>query len=281
MQVRRPDGGAIAVEVVGAPDALPVLFCHGLAESRLAAHRLAAAAYRLGLRIIAPDRPGIGGTDPVRLGRVVDWVRDAGQVLDALGIGAAHLLGVSAGGPYAAACAARMPGRTCRLTLVAPLGAPEWPTTGMAPWQRRSLRLGARAPWFAGWFLSRLVTLDRRTPRMYYGLVTAEMPGADRRALARPDLWDDFRANYAEAARQGGRGIAQDMRLITHPWGFEPSEITVPTVIHHGTIDTTVPLDHGRRYAAAIPHARLEIHPGHGHFSLPMRSGWLSDDRES
>ncbi|MER5683169.1 hypothetical protein [Streptomyces sp. NPDC002205] len=71
MEVRRADGRVIAVEVVGEPDAPAVLFCHGLADSRLAVYDFAGAAHALGLRLIAPDRPGIGGTEGRRLPRVV------------------------------------------------------------------------------------------------------------------------------------------------------------------------------------------------------------------
>jgi pimeloyl-ACP methyl ester carboxylesterase len=275
MDVRRPGGGTIAVELVGSPTATPVLFCHGLAESRLAAHRLAPAAEELGLRVIAPDRPGTGRSTPQRLGRVVDWVTEATTVLDALGIETAHLLGISGGGAFAAACAARRPERFPRLVLVAPLGPPAWSTRGMEPWQRRSLRLGTVAPGFGGWFMARLAALERHAPRLYHQLVTAGMPATDRRFLAEPAVWEDFRSNYQEAFRQGGVGVGQDLRVLRHPWGFDLSEVAVPTVLHHGDADTTVPLAHGRRYAATIPHARLELHPGHGHFSLPARvRGW-------
>jgi hypothetical protein len=70
--LRRADGGVIAVEVVGEPDASPVLFCHGLADSRLSARGFAGVARELGLRLVAADRPGVGGTDARRLNRVVD-----------------------------------------------------------------------------------------------------------------------------------------------------------------------------------------------------------------
>jgi pimeloyl-ACP methyl ester carboxylesterase len=73
---------------------------------------------------MAPDRPGVGGTDPRRLGRLADWVEDAALVLDGLRAESAALLGISAGGPFAAACAARIPGRVRSLTLVCPLGPP-------------------------------------------------------------------------------------------------------------------------------------------------------------
>jgi hypothetical protein len=34
MEVRRGDGSVMAVEVAGEPDGVPVLLCHGLADSR-------------------------------------------------------------------------------------------------------------------------------------------------------------------------------------------------------------------------------------------------------
>jgi pimeloyl-ACP methyl ester carboxylesterase len=42
----------------------------------------------------------------------------------------------------------------------------------------------------------------------------------------------------------------------------------VPTSVHHGEADTTVPAEHARLYAEAIPGAQLHLHPGHGHFSI-------------
>ncbi|MGO8961189.1 MAG: alpha/beta fold hydrolase [Streptosporangiaceae bacterium] len=50
--------------------------------------------------------------------------------------------------------------------------------------------------------------------------------------------------------------------------GFDLGSITVPTSIHHGDADTTVPLQHASLFAAAIPGAQLQIHRGHGHFSI-------------
>jgi pimeloyl-ACP methyl ester carboxylesterase len=237
----------------------------GLADSRLSAHLFAPAARELGLRVVAPDRPGTGGTDPRRLRRLADWAEDAALVLDALGADSAALLGVSAGGPFAAACAARVAGRVRSLTLVCPLGPPGWPTRGMAPGERLSLGIARHAPGFGGWFLGRLAALARRSPRFFLRVATSELPGVDRRALARPGLRDSFLANYTEAFRRGSRGVAQDLRVLTRPWGFELGSIRVPTVIHYGDADTTVPPQHARLFADAIPGARLQLHPGHGH----------------
>jgi pimeloyl-ACP methyl ester carboxylesterase len=62
--------------------------------------------------------------------------------------------------------------------------------------------------------------------------------------------------------------VAQDLRVLTRPWGFELGAIQVPTWVHHGDADTTVPVQHAELFAAAIPGARLQLHPGHGHFSI-------------
>jgi pimeloyl-ACP methyl ester carboxylesterase len=268
MEVRRRDGSVIAVEVVGEPDAAPVLFCHGLADSRLSARQFTQAAGELGLRIVAPDRPGTGGTDPRRLQRLVDWVDDAALVLDATAAGPAAVLGVSGGGPFAAACAAALPGRVRSLTLVSSLGAPGWPTLGMAAGERLSLEAARRAPAFGGWFLGRLAALERRSPRLFLRVATSEMPDTDQRALQQPGLRDPFLASYREAFRRGSGGVAQDLRVLTRTWGFELGAIKVPASVHHGEADNTVPPEHARLLAEAIPGAQLRLYPGYGHFSI-------------
>ncbi|MGW0631816.1 alpha/beta fold hydrolase [Streptomyces sp. NPDC002758] len=268
MELCRADGGVIAVEVVGEPDAPAVLFCHGLADSRLAVYGFAGAAHALGLRLIAPDRPGIGGTDARRLPRVVDWAAEATLVLDALDVGSVALLGVSGGGAFAAACASELPDRIRSLLLIAPLGPPAWPTRGMAAGQRASLQIARHAPAFGGWFLGRLAMLARRAPGLFLRLATSEMPASDRRALAQSDARAAFLTNYLRAFHRGSWGVGQDLRVLTRPWGFDLESIRVPTSIHHGDADTTVPLQHARRFAAAIPGARLHVHPGQGHFSI-------------
>lgn len=268
MELRRSDGSVVAVDIAGEPDATPVLVCHGLADSRLSADWFEPAARELGLCVIVPDRPGSGGTDLRRMSRLEDWVYDATLVLDAYRADAAALLGISGGGPFAAACAAVIPDRVRSLTLIAPLGAPGWPTGGMAAGERASLALARRAPAFGGWVLGGLAALARRSPRLFFRLVTTELPDADIRALSHPGVRESFLASYVEAFRRGSGGVAQDLRVLTRPWGFDLGSIKVPALIRQGDADLTVPVQHARRYAEAIPGARLHVDPGHGHFSI-------------
>ena len=268
MELRHFDGRVVTLEIVGDREAKPVLLCHGLADSRLAAQPLRQTAHELGLCFITPDRPGIGGTDRHRLSQLADWAEDAAELLDLLHIDRAAMLGVSGGGPFAAACAARLPDRVRSLTLVAPLGEPGWPTAGMAPTERLSLVLASRAPEFGGWSLDRLAALARRRPQLFLRLAATAQPAADIRALREDGAREAFLTSYVEAFRGGSWGVAQDLRVLTRPWGFDLGTIRAPTWVHQGDADTTVPPRHARLYAAAIPGAQLQIHPGDGHFSI-------------
>ena len=267
MEVSRGDGSVIAVEVAGEQDARPVLFCHGLADSRLSAQLFGPAARELGLRLMAPDRPGIGRTDPRGLGRLADWAEDAALVLDAAAPGrrrcwASRRAGRSPRrarpGLAAASAASRSSRRSARQD-----GPP-------AGWRRgngsRCRPRGALRPSAAGFWAA--WPCWPAAARLFLRLATSELPGIDRRALEQPGLREAFLAGYAEAFRQGSRGVAQDLRVLIRPWGFELGSIKVPASIHHGDADTTVPAQHARLFAEAIPGAQLQLHPGHGHFSI-------------
>ena len=274
MELRRADGGVIAVEVVGQPGATPVLFCHGLADSRLSAHSFAGAAHEFGLRLIAPDRPGMGRTNARRLNRVVDWVAEAILVLDALDVGSVALLGVSGGGAFAAAARLRCPiaSEACCLSRHLAAYLPHPRDGGRAA---HVLACGQTRPAFSGWFLGRLATVARREPGLFLRLATNEMPDIDRRTLARPDVREAFLTNYLRALHPPQLGSRARSAGADPALGFRDR-------VHHGTdvdrprdADTTVPLQHARRFAEAIPGAQLQIHPGHGHFSIldaPVRT---------
>jgi pimeloyl-ACP methyl ester carboxylesterase len=116
--------------------------------------------------------------------------------------------------------------------------------------------------------MARLGVLAQRSPRLFFRLAETAMPDIDKRMLEDPRMRESFLVSYAEAFRHGSWGVAQDLRVLSRPWGFDLGSVTVPTVIHHGDADLTVPLRHSQLFAEEIPGARLEIHHGDGHFSI-------------
>ncbi len=257
----------------GAADGRPLVYCHGLPASRLEAALTAGAAKRLGLRVIAPDRPGYGLSQE-RPGRTLaDWPLDLEQLADALGIGAFAVLGVSGGGPYAAACAWRLARRLTAVGIVGGLGRLDRRGAD------REMRLPARLTFWGVRRLPRLMRgvyrgllgpLIHRFPEAALGLLTVAAPAVDGEILRRPEIRGLLLASIREALRQGTRAVARDLELYAAPWGFEPAAIALPVHLWHGELDATVPVVMGRRLAAAIPGCQARFLPAEGHFSLPI-----------
>ena len=116
--VTLPDGRELAYEEYGDRDGTPVLSFHGGLSSRLDAAPAHDAAVALGVRLISPDRPGMGRSTFQPDRRLVDWPADVACLADALGLEHFAAMGWSAGGPYAAVCGALMPERVTALALL-------------------------------------------------------------------------------------------------------------------------------------------------------------------
>ena len=123
---RASDGRRLSVEVFGDPDGTPVFLLHGTPGSRLGPRPRGAVLHRLGVRLIAFDRPGYGRSDRLPGRQVADVAADIAAIADAYGLEKFAVVGRSGGGPHALACAAMLPHRTTRAAVLvglAPRGA--------------------------------------------------------------------------------------------------------------------------------------------------------------
>ncbi len=272
-RVRLPDDRWLAYAEYGDPDGTPVIYCHGFPGSRLEARLFEASAHRQGLRVIAPDRNGIGLSDPLPGRRLLDWPTDIAALADALGLERFHLLGVSGGGPYALACAHRLADRLKGVALVCPLGpldrsadlwAMRWPAA-LSFTSIRTLPLFARSL-YRYW----VVPFVHSHPQSAYNLMLSMAPLADHRVLSRPAVRETILASLVESVRAGAGGVLDEMALYAAPWGFQPEEITMPIQLWHGTADDTVPVRQGRELAMRLPDCHVRFVDGEGHFSLPV-----------
>ena len=91
-----PDGRKLAYAEFGKPDGYPVLYCHGIPSSRLEPLLFGDGVLsQFGLRLIAPDRPGMGGSDFQTDRSFSDWPEDVGFLVETLGLDRFSVLGVS------------------------------------------------------------------------------------------------------------------------------------------------------------------------------------------
>jgi pimeloyl-ACP methyl ester carboxylesterase len=266
--VTLPDGRELAYEEYGDPAGEPVLSFHGGLSSRLDAAPAHQAALDLGVRLLSPDRPGIGRSTFQPGRRLLDWPADVAALTDALGIDRFAVMGWSCGGPYAAVCGARMSDRITAVGLLSSAVPLELvgTTKGLARDDRILLFLVRWAPRLASALLR--VTIRDASERRLYREIRRSFPAVDRAALEERGSIVDAVAFVKESMRQGAEGCLQDYRVFGSPWGFDLSEVTVPVQIWEGEEDNTGPPEYRELLLRHLPRAQLSLVPGEGHLSL-------------
>ena len=257
----------------GALDGQPVFYFHGWPSSRLQASLLSALARERGLRLIAPDRPGAGRSDPDPDRHLCDWPPVVAELADHLSIEQFLVMGVSGGGPFATACAYWLHERVRAATVVC--GAPplhEFPDRSdlLFPY-RLLLRLRPIAPALmipliplARWIASQEA---HQVPLKW---VLKWVDPADRKALENHDDLRIVMAGFLEGSLQGGMPLVRDPDIYLEDWEIDYSEFRTPIDIWHGALDRNLPISMAREIASRIPTARPHWIEDEGHYSIAM-----------
>ena len=250
------DGRTLGYAEYGNPSG-KALFYFG--ASRLEARFLAEQAKQAGIRLIGIDRPGMG-LSHFKAGRhLLDWPEDVVELADCLQIDHFAVVGMSGGGPYALACAYKIPDRLTACGMV----------SGVGP---LAVFLFQRLPWLLTPMIGVMGRFFRDEAHASKSLTwfTRSWPEPDRQSLALPEIRAIIAASQAEAFRQGARGLTYDIRLLEgRPWGFQLEEIAFPTLyLWHGERDTDTPIAMGRAVAERLAHCEATYYAGEGHISL-------------
>lgn len=261
----------LGYSTAGSPRGHPLLYLHGAIGSPVRrSPELEAAIAQYDLRYVMVDRPGFGASDAKPGRRVADFAGDVEQLADALGLNRFSILGVSAGGPYALACAWAMPDRVAAAASVSslPPGLSPARAAGMSAVLRLSLGALLAAPdRVAGLGDSVLETL-RRHPGLLARALVAGAPRADRRLLAEPEARETAVRSFFAAAERGVRPMVDDYVVCSSPWGFAPPDIRGSVHLWHGERDRLVPIRHLSGLVAGLPNCVARAVAGEGHFFL-------------
>jgi pimeloyl-ACP methyl ester carboxylesterase len=270
--VTTPDGRALAIEEAGDPAGRPVLVHNGTPNSRHIFAPVAADAAARGLRLIAYDRPGYGGSTPQPGRAVTDCAADVRAICAGLGISRLAMWGISGGGPHLLACAALLPGL---VTAAASLAS-------LAPSDADGL------DWFDGMGQDnvedfKLQQTDKQAARakleeereQNLAATGEDLAGMLKTLLTPADaavLTGEFAEYLAWTGREGlapgAQGWWDDGEAFGRSWGFELSAIEVPVLLLHGRQDQFVPFGHGRWLAERIPGVEARLLDDDGHLTL-------------
>ncbi len=265
--VTLPSGQRLGIRHYGDPAGQPVFYFHGHPGSRLdfAMVDPNGLAADCSLHVIAVDRPGYGRSTP-HPRTLLDWPTDVAALADQLSLPRFGVFGYSGGGPYALACAARLPDRLTGVVLAASMGPPDSPGQTTPPgW---TLYSGARRPFRTPliWAHGKASTLV--PPRVGVAIARAALPASDRDALADPRIGATLMATWREAYAGGTEGAVSDAVIYQTPWPFRLDQVQQPVALWHGEADRNVPASVGRYLAEQLPHVTAHIQPAAGHVSI-------------
>lgn len=95
----------------------------------------------------------------------------------------------------------------------------------------------------------------------------AHLSQRDQLASVKP-TWKVLLDSCAFTMAQGWGWVADDYSSYLQPWGFNPRDVKVPTVIWQGGLDKNVPEQHGKWLAANMPNAKLVLREAESHLGI-------------
>ncbi|MHA2073397.1 MAG: alpha/beta fold hydrolase [Candidatus Hodarchaeales archaeon] len=273
------DGRRLGYAEFGDINGKPVFYIHGNLGSRLEAAFVEEEKVRdLTVRLICIDRPGMGLSDYQSDRQILDLPDDLLELANHLGFVNKQfsIIGGSGGGPYALACAYKIPSECLqRCIVVSGLGPYELDKTGMDSRGKNQLIIARHFPWvynFLLWFMMgrKANAENRKWWEKNFQKLYKSLPVPDQKVVLNPNIVDRMIEKTFEAFRQGSKGPAHDFKLYAKPWGFKLEDIPKETkvFIFHGELDANVPVSMARTMSHQIPSCEPKFYPNEGHLSV-------------
>ena len=225
------DGKILCYAEYGDPKGAPVFLFHGNPGVRLSWGLYPESPFLQNIRIIAPDRPGYGRTE-FKKNALENWPNDVTELADHLGISKFHLFAPSGGGPYALACAWKIPERLISIGLFGSVG----------PYTKESV-LGVNKPLKILWSLANqlffLVKFQNKVMakkagkdpfKLFTTIRDLELSGYDKQIASKKHIENIFIKVFPESYLQNGIGSAYDV-TIPKKWNIPLNQIRSKVIL--------------------------------------------------
>lgn len=268
LAIKLKDGRTLGWREWGPINGIPVLFCTGAAMSGYLGFGFDVLP-KLGLRLLAIDRPGLGCSTHHPNKSLISWSDDVEKILKFIHADSAHVVGFSQGAPFALALAAR--GLASSVAIVS--GQDQLYHSSMRPLLipdvQQMLNVIEQDPDGFERHVAKTFTLEQM-----WSMVMGMNGEHDRSVYENPTFNAVYRRALEDGFSQGTKGYARDLILALSNWGFDVETLRLPIDLWYGRLDTS-PVhspDFGVTLANRLPQATLHILDDEGGSLLWTRS---------
>jgi pimeloyl-ACP methyl ester carboxylesterase len=272
-------GATVGYYTYGSSDGEPVLVFHGTPASGAGFAWADQPATSRGLRLIAPDRPGVGLSS-----RATDWTVGTYPTMvaafaDAMGLDRFAVWGYSGGGPYAVATAAKLAGRVTAAAVTAGMGQiPAWASVDeFEKTDRQFLVMATKRPRLARALLGMVGRLARLSPASAMRSFDKQLSAPDKAVIEMLGTPSEAMALFTQAFLRGSAGVVDDYAALANPWDVDLAAIECPLFVGHATADQMVPIAHSIALAERVASATMVIWPDEGHLATVTHVGEILD----
>ncbi|WP_309645434.1 alpha/beta fold hydrolase [Phenylobacterium sp.] len=280
---RLSDGRRLAWRDYGDPAGRPAIVMHQGLGCSILPRGSDVLARDLGLRLIAPERPGAGRSDPRPNFTFQGVGQDVAELSAGLGLGPVRVAAFMAGAPFALMAAAAMGAGVESLLL-----ASARPSGQMMETERDAGHPGVlfrrrilRNAWLADtlFALMRLQLNRRQLERFVRAAASAPSDGAY--LATHPEVMDFIVDYIGESLSVSSRGIADEIRCASKSPQLDLAGLTAPISVWHGADDPMTSVDQVTAWLGdRSAEVRTFQHTGHflAHKHWPEVLGWLARD---
>ncbi len=236
----------IAISEIGETDGKPIVVNHGMIAS-IRDDYFFDGLVKNGFRVISCARPGYGLSTAFEMKNVKEWGMIVEEVMKQRGITEFDVLGISSGAPYSYAIASVIPYKVRNVYIFS--GTPALNVREVAELWPYPLNTEA---------------------------TIAELQGIAK-GLFFADGVDQNDNGAVDAAKNECFGIALDLKLRCHDWGFVLGEIKNRVYMEHGISDNSVPYETAEITAGMLGNCILHKRKPGGHFSRGMLDDFIRD----
>lgn len=270
-QLKLDDGRSIAYREYGDPNGIPLFYFHSVLGSRLEFANLGnQIGEQNGFRVICPERPGYGLSDPFPDLNFSHWASDIEQLANKLELNKFCVAGYAMGAIFACAIAYYLPQRVDRLLSI---------SSGLAARSREdfakmntlyriSNKMARDFPQVYRVITSLICKSTLRNPEQFFERLVAALPAKEAQLFQSERFRRKMFTDLSESWQQGTYQLAREMQLLTQPWEFPVEEIHTPADIWHGKDDHHVSCIVGEKMAQVMPNATITILPDCGHYMV-------------